>query len=105
MTNEMIIFGEQMRLLKEGKINATGRTLVLQNIDGSKTTMPEPEAIHTFACWKELGYCVMKGQKSVASFAVWKRTSRVNKETGEEETNMFLKTSSFFARHQVEAIA
>lgn len=66
-----------------------------------------PEAIHTFALWKQLGYSVKKGEKAIAKFAIWKHTSKtVENEDGEEEekTNMFLKTAAFFKLSQVEKI-
>ena len=66
------------------------------------------EELHTFAAWKSLGYQVKKGEKSAHKLAIWKRTVKQikNEETGsqDEETNMFMRTASFFLASQVEKI-
>lgn len=104
MTNEMIVLNAQFELMEQGKIGTTGRMLAYVNGEGNVVRVPEPEEIHTFMRWKELGFKVQKGEKAIAKIPVWKHTAKVNEETGEEENaRMFLKTSSFFARHQVEA--
>jgi len=105
MTNEMAIFMEQMRLMKEGMIKATGRKVLALNAAGEEVLVDEPEAIHTFLHWKELGYCVRKGEKAVTKIVIWKHTQKFDKETGEPgEEKMFPKTAAFFARHQVDRI-
>ena len=102
MTNAMIVANAQFELMKQGKIGSTGRMLSYVNGDGEEVKIPEPEEIHTFMRWKELGYKVQKGEKAVASLPIWKHAAKVNKETGEEEdARMFVKVSAFFARHQV----
>lgn len=63
------------------------------------------EEIHTFAKWKSLGYAVKRGEKCVVKLSIWKHTSKVNAETQEEETAMFMKTAAFFSTSQVEKIA
>lgn len=62
------------------------------------------EEIHTFAKWKSLGYSVKKGEKAITKLTIWKHTSKVNAETQEEETAMFMKTAAFFSTSQVEKI-
>lgn len=105
MTNEQIIFNAACDLLKDGKINGTGRLLLVQTPDGTETTIPEPEAIHTFQRWKSLGYSVRKGEKAVTKLSIWKHTTKPA-ETEEEqpESRMFMKVSAFFAASQVEPI-
>jgi antirestriction protein ArdC len=67
-------------------------------------TITADEEIHTFQKWKSLGYSVKRGEKAVVNLAIWKHTSKVNAETQEEETAMFLKTAAFFSTSQVEKI-
>lgn len=106
MTNNEIIFRTQLALLADGKIKATGRTLRLKAADGTLQDIPEPEAIHTFAAWKDLGYSVRKGEKAVAKFAIWKYASKVDEETNEEiDRRLFMKNAAFFSASQVEAIS
>ena len=102
MTNKQIIFTEEQKLAKQGKIKYTGRTVIMQSIDGESVEIKETEQIHTFAAWKELGYVVQKG---VAKFPIWKYVSRKNEETDKENSKMFMKAASFFSRSQVEKIA
>ena len=105
MTNAQIIGNASIELMNAGVIGTTGRTLTFIDGSGTEITMPEPEAIHTYAIWKELGYQVMKGQKAVAKLTIWKHTTRTAKNedgTEYEAEHMFPKTSAFFARHQVE---
>jgi len=105
MTNAQIISEARFALMEQGIIGTTGRVLQVVDSDGNQTEIPEPEEIHTYQAWKELGYQVQKGQKAIAQFTIWKHTTRTNKETGEDEQKMFMKNSSFFKRSQVEAIA
>ena len=105
MTNAMIILGERVRLMDEGIIGTTGRTMVVEDGDGNKKTIFEPEEIHSYARWKEIGYQVTKGQKAVAKFPVWKHTVRKPKEDEEEgRERMFMRETSFFSRSQVEPV-
>lgn len=64
----------------------------------------ESEEIHTFQKWKSLGYTVRKGEKAVASFTIWKHTTKTDKESGEESASMFMKKAHFFSTSQVEKI-
>jgi len=110
MTNEQIIFNNSVVLMEEGIIGTTGRTFEVENDDGTKKTVREPEPIHTFAAWKSLGYQVQSGQKAVAKFPIWKHKNagrRKNRKTGEEEATeemLFLTDAFFFTRSQVEKI-
>jgi hypothetical protein len=88
MTNAQIIFNQSMKLMEEGKIGTTGRTLTMIGEDGSKTTVNEPEAIHTFAEWKRLGYMVQKGQKAIAKFSIWNFSSKKHNLTADEASKM-----------------
>ena len=63
------------------------------------------EEIHTFQKWKSLGYSVKRGEKAVASFTIWKHTTKTDKESGEESASMFMKKAHFFSTSQVEKIA
>lgn len=106
MTNAQIIYNESMNLMKQGIIGTTGRVFEAVMADGSRITVQEPEEIHTYAAWKSRGYQVQKGQKAVASFAIWKHTVKKAKNDDEEDKeSMFLKVSSFFSRSQVAPIA
>ena len=108
MTNEQIIFNNSVLLMEEGIIGTTGRTFEVENEDGTKKTIQEPEPIHTFATWHNLGYQVQKGQKAVAKFPIWKHKNagrRKNKNTGVEEDieeRLFLTDAFFFSRSQVQ---
>lgn len=97
MTNAMIIFTESLKLMGEGLLGTTGRTIL---VDGKE--YPEPEAIHTYAKWKELGYQVQKGQKAIAQFTIWKFASKENEDPDKAENKIFMKRASFFKAAQVE---
>lgn len=105
MTNADIIFSERMNLMNEGKIKSTGRKLIVE-INGEKQEIEEPEQIHTYQIWKELGYQVQKGQKAITQITIWKFTPAKDQDNQmlEEEGKMFLKKASFFSASQVEKI-
>ena len=111
MTNAQIIFNESIRLFEEGIIKGTGRMLeaVITDKDGNeeKKLIEEPEAIHTYATWKQLGRQVMKGQKAKAEIVIRKHTEVQKKDSEEEEkeSKMFMKKAFFFTLDQTEAIA
>ena len=67
-------------------------------------TISADEEIHTFQKWKSLGYSVKRGEKAVASFTIWKHTTKTDKESGEESAAMFMKQAAFFSTSQVEKI-
>lgn len=112
MTNAQIIMKQSIRLMNEGKLKGTGReiTVTFPNMPPIKTEEPEP--IHTFNGWKELGYKVKKGEHSDIKFTIWKYTEKAKKPeemTGNEledapVSNMFMKLSAFFTAAQVEPI-
>ena len=119
MTNEQIIFNESINLMEQGKLNGTGNmiTITTVNADGQKEKkqIEEPEPIHTYAAWKQLGFQVKKGSKAVTQINIWKHVSRKEEievkytdgTTGTEEVDnskMFMKLSSFFSLSQVERI-
>lgn len=108
MTNAEIILEQRIELMKQGILEPTGETIIIENEKGEKKEMQMPEQIHTFAAWKSLGYKVKKGEKNVAQFLIWKHVSKnvTNDETGEEKTKsrMFMKKASFFKASQVERI-
>lgn len=107
MTNAMIIFWNSVDLMNAGVIGTTGRKLVVAGPDGEEQELMEPEAIHTFACWKSLGFSVKKGEKAVARFPIWKGAEKAvrdedGNETDEKSLKMFRKESCFFSASQVE---
>lgn len=112
MNNAQIILNESIQLLNEGIIKSTGRFITIENADGTKETLPEPEPIHTFNGWKTYGRQIKKGSHAVAAFPIWKYTEKKT-ETAEASdaetepetiTNMFLKTSFFFTYEQTEPV-
>ena len=106
MTNAQIIFNARVKLMEEGKIGTTGRAVEVMNQNGETVILPEPEQIHTYAAWKELGYQVQKGQKAIAKFTIWKYAGKVieTEDGTEEHGKCFMKCAAFFHAGQVEAI-
>ena len=111
MTNAQMIFNRQLELMEEGILKGTGRMVeaVIVDADGNETKqmVEEPEDIHTYAIWKQMGYQVKKGQKAITSLTIWKHVERTKKnDNGEEEQEqkMFMKTAHFFKADQVEKI-
>jgi hypothetical protein len=110
MTNAEIIFNESIRLVEEGIIKGTGRMFeaVITDKDGNETKkmVEEPEAIHTYATWKQLGFQVKRNEKAKASFTIWKYAEGKKEEGSEEEPEgkMFMKKAHFFTMDQVEKI-
>lgn len=109
MNNTQIIFNHSMELLKEGKIKTTGRSFEMENENGEKITIYEPEPLHTFATWKKLGRVVKKGEHAVAAFEIWKQGKPKTKKDDdgnevEVAGRMFLKNSFFFTIDQTEPI-
>lgn len=106
MTNADIIFSAQLDLMEQGKIGTTGRMLkyvVTVNGKQEERTLAEPEPIHTFQRWKELGFKVKKGEHAIAKFGIWKYAGKAPEDDEEEDTRrMFMKTSCFFSLAQVE---
>lgn len=105
MTNEQIIFNNSLQLMEDGIIKGTGRTITVEDENGEKMEIPEPEAIHTYQAWKHLGFQVKRGQKAKASFLIWKHTvKRAKQEQDEDEEKMFMTKAFFFTFDQVEPI-
>ena len=105
MTNTMIILNERFALMDNGTIGTTGRKIDIEDCDGNKTIVLEPEEIHTYKAWQELGYQVKRGEKCIARFPIWKHVfKKVKDKDGNEENKekMFLKESYFFKFSQVE---
>jgi hypothetical protein len=110
MTNAEIITNAQIQLMEDGIIKGTGRMIeaLITDADGNETRqmIEEPEAIHTYATWKELGYQVKKGEKAKATFTIWKYVKPKKKDDQEEaEPKMFMTKASFFTIEQTEKIA
>ena len=105
MTNGEIIFRESLNLVKAGVLKTTGRVFCQELPDGSKVEVPEPEPIHTYNGWKELGYQVKKGEKAKAAFMIWKYQGKKDEETGEESGRCWQRKAFWFTFDQVEKIA
>lgn len=106
ITNVQIIFNESLKLVQQGVLKSTGKTIVLEMQNGSKKEMPEPEPIHTYNGWKELGYQVKKGEHAKAQFPIWKYKGQKNEETGEEENGKCYQRKAFwFTFDQVEKVS
>lgn len=112
MTNAKIIMDARIQLMMNGLIGTTGRTFTVTvlDTDGNEVekVLPEPEEIHTFAHWKDLGFKVKKGEHAVARIMIWKHTSKKTEdESGEEidTSSMFRKVACFFSASQVERMA
>lgn len=111
MTNEAIIMWEAVDLMEKGIIGTTGRTFEIEDKEGNKQIIQEPEPIHTFNGWKEKGYCVKKGEHAIASFRIWKYVTG-GKKTDESEADgdapgkghCIMKLAFFFKASQVERI-
>ena len=106
MTNAQIITNARFALMEQGIIGTTGRTLTFVDEEGDEKQMPEPEVIHTYQTWKELGYQVKKGSKAVARFTIWKHVAAKKNEETQTETpeRMFMKNASWFTFSQVEPV-
>ena len=110
MTNAQIIFNASVELMRDGTIKGTGRFFEFEDENGEKQQLEEPEALHTFAAWKEMGRVVKKGEKCKARIEIWKQGKGYtvkNEETGAEEERegrMFKKTAYFFTIEQTEPL-
>lgn len=106
ITNKEIILKESLELLKQGVLKPTGRVFVQELPDGTKIELPEPEPIHTYNGWKELGFQVKKGEHAKAQFTIWKYYGKKNEETGEEENGACHPKKAFwFTFDQVEKVS
>lgn len=106
MTNGEIILLQSLELMKQGVLKSTGRVFIKEMEDGTKVELPEPEPIHTYNGWKELGYQVKKGQKAKACFMIWKYHGKKDEETGEvKDGKCYQRKAFWFTFDQVEKIA
>ncbi len=101
MTNEQIILNDRIRLMNEGVIGTTGKSIVIEDSEGRKTLTKEPEEIHTYMEWKRRGYTVRHGERCITSFPIWKVIPQKNRGEGPKE-KMILKQAFFFKASQVE---
>lgn len=108
MTNAQIIFNASVQLMNDGVIKGTGRIFQFEDESGNIHELEEPEALHTYAAWQEIGRQVKKGEKAKAAITIWKQGksyTTTNKETGaeeEKEGRMFMKNAYFFTFDQTE---
>ena len=108
MTNREIIWEQRCNLAEQGRIGYTGREVRVTTVNMGEIVVREPDEIHTYAAWKQLGFQVKKGEKAIAKFTIWKyASSTIENENGEEEETgkMFMKQAFFFSPAQVEKIA
>ena len=109
MTNAQIIFNASVKLMQDGIIKGTGRVFQFEDEDGTHE-LEEPEALHTFATWKELGRVVKKGEKARAKIQIWKYCKSKSAEDaqtdadGDDESDgrCYMKTAFFFTYDQTE---
>lgn len=105
MTNETIILQKRFEMMEAGTLGTTGRYITMEDENGGKRQVPEPEEIHTFSAWKELGFSVKKGEKAAAKVLIWKHTvKKAQTEEEQDKEKMFMKMASFFTPEQVEPI-
>lgn len=99
MTNEQIVMIERINAMKNGKIGTTGRMLTTEKGE----QIPEPEELHTFQAWKELGYSVKKGEHATVTTKLWKkRTKKDDEDEKEYDGNFYLCKAFLFSPKQVE---
>ena len=63
--------------------------------------------IHTFAKWKQLGFCVKKGEKATIKTSLWKNINYKYKDEGNETlsgTKIISAVAYLFTENQVEKI-
>lgn len=113
MTNSEIILRESLELMKTGILKPTGRVFVQELPDGQKVELPEPEPIHTYNGWKDLGYQVKKGEHAKATFHIWKYSGKKGEEAKSEEANgeeesggkCWMRKAFWFTFDQVEKVS
>ncbi len=62
------------------------------------------ENLFTFQEWKARGYIVQKGQKAFLTTKLWKKVTKVNKETGKTESYFVLVPAYLFTVQQVKKL-
>lgn len=110
MTNAQIIFNASVQLMNDGVIKGTGRVFKFTDDAGNVQTLEEPEALHTFATWKEMGRVVKKGEKCRAKIQIWKYCagkkdddeSKAEIEADGDGGKCYMKTAFFFTYDQTE---
>ena len=106
MTNGEIILRQSLELLAQGILKPTGRVFTQELPDGTTAEFPEPEPIHTYNGWKDIGYQVKKGEHAKAMFPIWKYSGKKDEETGEEaDGHCFMKKAFWFTFDQVEKVS
>ena len=106
ITNAQIILLESIKLMEAGILKSTGRVFIRELEDGTKQELPEPEVIHTYNGWKEIGYQVKKGEHAKAQFMIWKWQGKKDEETGEEVGgNCYQRRAFWFTFDQVEKVS
>ena len=97
MTNKMIVWMERVRLMDEGIIGGTGRTVEIETEDGVKT-FEEPEEIFTVKEWNRRGFLIKTGETHIAEFYIWKRdngkSGKVNPENPEDSEESEVRSKS-----------
>ena len=89
--------------MDKGIIGRTGRMIPVEDEDGKKSFIAEPEQIHTYMEWKRRGFVVRHGEKAVSKLTNWKHAPQKEREEGEEQSEkMFMKQAFFFKASQVE---
>ncbi len=105
MTNEMIILSNRIELMKKGILKGTGSFIIVEDENGEKKRIEEPEQIHTYAGWKSLNRQVKRGEKNIATISIWKHTTTKKKDDEEEKARLFLTKAFFFRESQTEVLA
>lgn len=102
MTNEQIILNARFDLMEQGILQGTGRHIIVDDENGNKKQIEEPEEIHTYLGWKEYNRQVKKGEKSIATILIWKHTTSKPKDEEAEKESMFMTKAFFFKESQTE---
>lgn len=120
MDNATIVLNERLKLMEEGKIGSTGRTLEFTVEDGTTKMILEPEPLLTYDAWKQYGFIVKRGEHATAIIEIWmpkKKTSSKKKnaektddtaasadkaEVSPEKQDFYKKRAFFFRRCQVQ---
>jgi hypothetical protein len=111
MTNAQIIFNASVQLMNDGIIKGTGRIFEFTDDAGNVSRLEEPEALHTYATWQELGRQVKKGEKCRAKIQIWKycagkktEDSKAEIEADGDGGKCYMKTAFFFTFDQTEPV-
>lgn len=104
MTNEQIILNTRFELMEQGIISGTGRKIIVEDENGNKKELEEPEQIHTYKGWQECKRQVRKGEKAIVSTLIWKHTIKKKEDEEAEDEKMFMTKAFFFKESQTEQI-